>query len=137
MTRAYRDFLADMVAHARDAVACVEGLDLAEVKADRLRCPALERCFEIIGEAAGKVEPRIRDRHPEIPWAEMVAVRNRLAHAYFAVDLSILHRTARDRLPALLPLLEQALRDVTSDETGTENQPRAGVTRAANCTFGS
>ncbi|HEX6015916.1 MAG TPA: hypothetical protein VFY87_29775 [Geminicoccaceae bacterium] len=45
MNRAYHGFLADMVAHARDAVACVESRTLEEVAADRLRRLALERCF--------------------------------------------------------------------------------------------
>lgn len=118
MSRAYRDFLADIVAHAEDAIACVAGLSLAEVEVDRLRRLALERCFEIIGEAAGKLDPVIRTRHPEIPWAEMIAVRNRVAHAYFAVDIAILYRTAYDLLPPLLPLLRQVLHETIRAETG-------------------
>ena len=87
----------------KDAIACVDGLSLDQVAADRLRRLALERCFEIIGEAAAKLAPSIRERYPEIPWAEMIAVRNRVAHAYFAVDISILYQTAHDLLPSLLP----------------------------------
>lgn len=77
--RAYRDFLEDMLVHAQDAVACVEGRTLEEVVVDRLRRLALERRFEVLGEAAGKVPPEIRARYPELPWAEMIAVRNRVA----------------------------------------------------------
>lgn len=115
MSRAYRDFLADILTHAQDAIACVYGLTVAEVAADRLRCLALERCFEVMGEAAGKLDPAIRMRYPKVPWAEMIAVRNRVAHAYFAVDVAILHCTARD---LLLPILRQALQEVTAEETG-------------------
>jgi uncharacterized protein with HEPN domain len=91
VSRAYRDFVADMVAHALDAIACVEGLTQEEVAADRLRRLALERCFEVLGEAAGKLPAELRALHPELPWAEMIAVRNRVAHAYFHVDPSILY----------------------------------------------
>lgn len=121
MSRAYRDFLADILTHAQDAVACVEGLAVEEVAADRLRRLALERCFEIMGEAAGKLDPAIRKRYPKVPWAEMIAVRNRVAHAYFVVDVAILYRTARDLLPPLLPILRQALEEVAAEETGNRN----------------
>lgn len=118
MSRAYADLLADMLAHARDAITCVQGLTPDQVAADRIRRLALERCFEVIGEAAGKVPPEIRARHPGLPWAEMVAVRNRIAHAYFAIDIAILDETARHRLPALVPLIEAALADVVASEGG-------------------
>jgi uncharacterized protein with HEPN domain len=70
LSRAYRDFLADIVTHAEAAIACIDGLSLDQVAADRLRQLALERCFEIIGEAAGRLAPHIRERYPAIPWAE-------------------------------------------------------------------
>jgi uncharacterized protein with HEPN domain len=118
VSRAYRDFLADMVVHARDAIACVEGHTVEEVAADRLRRLALERCFEALGEAAGKIPPDLRARHPDLPWADMIAVRHRVAHAYFQVDVAILHRTARDLLPALVPALER-MRDEVAAAEGT------------------
>jgi uncharacterized protein with HEPN domain len=117
LSRTFRDLLADMLVHAQDAIACVEGMDLPQVQLDRLRRLALERCFEIIGEAAGKIDPSIRERFPTVPWAEMIAVRNRLAHAYFAVDMAILYHTACDLLPSLLPALQAALDEVTREET--------------------
>jgi uncharacterized protein with HEPN domain len=119
VSRAYRDFLADMVAHARDAVACVEGRTLEEVAADRLRRLALERCFEVLGEAAGKIPADLRARHPELPRADMIAVRHRVAHAYFQVDIAILYRTARDLLPAIVPALER----VRDEVAGAEGDP--------------
>lgn len=68
MKRAYRDFVADMLVHARDAMACVEGRTLADVETDRLRRLALERCFEVLGEAASKVPASLRERYPHLPW---------------------------------------------------------------------
>ena len=116
MSRAYHDFLADMVVHARDAVPCVEGSTLDQVAADRLRRLALERCFEVIGEAAGKVPTELRAKYPDLPWTEMITVRNRVAHAYFAVNIAIVYDTARNQLPSLLPLLQQALDEVAAEE---------------------
>ena len=47
---------------------------------------AVERCLEIIGEAAKSVSPAVIEAHPEIPWSDMAKVRDRLSHHYHWVD---------------------------------------------------
>ena len=86
----------------------------------------MERCFEVLGEAASKVPPNLRVRYPDLPWTEMIAVRNRVAYAYFNVDLAILYRTASDVLPGLLPGLERMLTDVAADD-GAEDDSRSSL----------
>jgi uncharacterized protein with HEPN domain len=81
------------------------------LQTDRLFAFALTRAVEVLGEAASKVTLETRQTHPAIPWAPIVAMRNRLIHAYFDVDLDILWLTAAAELPALLPLLRAALAD--------------------------
>jgi len=61
----------------------------------------------VIGEAAAGVGDEIRERHPEVPWARIVGLRNELAHAYHRVDDGAL----RD---AVLPGLS-GLRGVCTD----------------------
>ena len=69
-----------------EAIARVErytaGMSLEEFSADDRTIDAVIRNFEIIGEAAGAIDPELRDRHPEIPWREMRGMRNIVAHAY-------------------------------------------------------
>lgn len=65
---------------------------------------AILRNIEIIGEAARNVEradPQFSASHPEIPWAVIYAMRNRLSHGYFEVDLEIVWKTVRNDLPPL------------------------------------
>ena len=64
------------------------------------------RRLEIIGEAAGRVSASFQERHPAIPWSRMIGMRNRMIHTYDAVDLDIVWRTARERIPELLALIE-------------------------------
>lgn len=62
------------------------------------------RCIEIIGEAAGKIQkadPAFTALHPEIPWAQMSAMRNRVIHGYFEVDYAIVWNTVRNDLATL------------------------------------
>ena len=66
---------------------------------------ALARAIEIVGEAASKVSATTRLSSPAIPWNLIIAMRNRVVHAYFEIDLEIVWKTATEELPALLPAL--------------------------------
>lgn len=50
---------------------------------------ALVRELEIIGEAANSIPLTFRKKYPEIPWKQIIGMRNRLIHAYFDVDHDI------------------------------------------------
>ncbi|MGH9599513.1 MAG: HepT-like ribonuclease domain-containing protein, partial [Terracidiphilus sp.] len=69
---------------------------------------ALVRLLEIIGEAATRVPEAERARLPGIPWRQIAAMRNRLIHAYDAVDLSIVWQILEGDLPRLIVALENA-----------------------------
>lgn len=58
-----------------------------------------------------QAEDRTRDSAPAIPWRLIVAMRNRLIHAYFDIDRDIPWKTVTDELPALLPLLRELIPD--------------------------
>lgn len=70
---------------------------------------ALVRAIEILGEAASMVTGATRATLPQVPWAQIVAMRNRLVHAYFDINRDVLWKTANKEVPALLPALEAAL----------------------------
>jgi uncharacterized protein with HEPN domain len=70
---------------------------------------ALVRLLEIVGEAAGRVSEVERALHPEIPWPQIVGLRNRLIHGYDAVDHDILWQIITDDLPPLVKALEAIL----------------------------
>ena len=71
-----------------------------------MRALALIRCFEIIGEAAVAVSAETKDANPQVPWRPMIAVRNRLIHAYFAIDFTVVLETAHHDLPPLIAAVE-------------------------------
>jgi uncharacterized protein with HEPN domain len=69
------------------------------------------RCLEIISEASRRVPPEIKARHPDIPWAEMAAAGNIYRHGYEDVAQRRVWGTVEQRLPPLLAVVEQELRD--------------------------
>lgn len=87
----------------------VAGRPRTALDTDQMMLFALTRAVEIIGEAASKVSPEARMAVASIPWPEIVAMRNRLIHAYFDIDRDILWKTATQEIPDLLVLLRQAV----------------------------
>jgi len=68
--------------------------------------------LEILGEAARGVSGELRERHPEVPWPEMVAMRHVLAHGYFGVDTERVWVTVSTDLPRLRGQIDSILREV-------------------------
>jgi uncharacterized protein with HEPN domain len=82
--------LRHMLDHAREVVAMASGRTRGELDTDRQLNLSLVRLLEIIGEAAGRVPAWQRLRYPDIPWPEIIGLRNRLIHGYDSVDFDIL-----------------------------------------------
>jgi uncharacterized protein with HEPN domain len=96
-----------MLDHAREAIAMAQGRNRADLDADRQLSLAMTRLMEIIGEAAARVSAETRGQHSQIPWPQIVGLRNRLIHGYDRVDFDILWQILENDLPALVPKLEQ------------------------------
>ena len=63
----------------------------------------------VIGEAAGHIPDDVISSHPEVPWALMKAMRNRIVHVYFDVDPRIVWDTLQQDLPVLVEALRRLL----------------------------
>ena len=103
--------LNDMLDYARRAVDAVKGRSREVLDTDAVLVGALERFVEVIGEAANRLSESTREAAPDIPWHEIIALRNRLVHGYFAVDLDILWSVVRKDLPDLIANLERFVGD--------------------------
>jgi uncharacterized protein with HEPN domain len=99
-------YLLDILLAARRARSFVEGFTWDEFAQSDLVQSAVLVPLEIIGEAARRVSAETQRAHSEIPWAEMIGMRNRLIHEYFQVDLARVWETVQDDLPGLIALIE-------------------------------
>jgi len=70
---------------------------------------AVERMLEVMGEAASKVSAGSREELSDLPWREMIGMRNRLIHGYASVDHHIVWNVITLDLPALLHRLREIL----------------------------
>jgi uncharacterized protein with HEPN domain len=110
MTRHDDDIrLRHMLDYSRKAVAMIEGRARDDLNGDEMLCLALTRLVEIVGEAASRVSRAGQQKYAQIPWIEIVGLRNRLVHGYDAVDLDILWDIVKDDLPELIQELDSIL----------------------------
>lgn len=98
-----------MLDASREALQFAAGRIRADLDRDRMLVMARLKEIEIIGEAATKVTDGTRVRLGEIPWDDIIGMRNRLVHAYFDVNLDIVWSAVSVELPSLAERLDHAL----------------------------
>lgn len=86
-----------------------EGKKRSGLSRDRRLVLALVKSIEIIGEAATRISKEYRAITPQIPWQNIIGMRNRLIHAYFDIKLDILWKTVIDDLPPLITEIEKII----------------------------
>ena len=69
----------------------------------------LLRHIQIIGEACWRVSKPLKEKYPQVPWAQIAGMRHVLVHDYYEVNWNIVYKTAREHVPALKPQIEQIL----------------------------
>jgi uncharacterized protein with HEPN domain len=63
--------------------------------------------LSVVGEAVRHAPAAVVAAHPEIPWAPMRDLRNRIVHGYDTVDAEIVWQVVRAELPPVLAALER------------------------------
>jgi uncharacterized protein with HEPN domain len=114
--RDYRDFLEDLVSACRSIIGFVAGMSFDAYLADEKTRFAVMRGYEIMGEATKQLPSDLKESNADIPWIQMAAVRNRIAHGYFGLDDLLLFETIETQLKRLLPRLETLAREHQGEE---------------------
>ena len=68
--------------------------------------------LQIVGEAVRRLSDSLKERHAEVPWRKIVAMRNILVHDYFAVDVDEVWTVVECDLPALKIKIDSILKSV-------------------------
>ena len=97
--------LRHMLDAAEKVVAFTKGLSAADFQGDEKLQLAVVRLLEIAGEAANGLSDGLKEDHPEVPWSQITATRNRLIHGYFDVDLGVVWRIVVEDIPVLVDRL--------------------------------
>lgn len=113
-----RDCLLHMLEAADRIASYTSGVSKEQFFAAAMMQDAVIRNIEIVGEAANNllaVDPEITERHPEIPFAQIYGMRNRVSHGYFAVSLEMVWETVEIDLPELRAKIAAVLDELSED----------------------
>jgi uncharacterized protein with HEPN domain len=107
--RDWRERIRDILQAISEIDVFTHGTDFDDFRADTKTMKAVELNLIVIGEAVAGIPNEIEEKHPQIPWTLMRAMRNRLIHVYFSVDERLLWDTVKNDLPPLVKPLQSLL----------------------------
>lgn len=99
-------YLKDILDSIQKIEEYTKGLSFGEFSHNKMVIDAVIRNFEIIGEASKNVSDKIKSFCQDIPWKEIAGMRDKVIHEYFGVDIEIVWKTIKYRLPELKVTLQ-------------------------------
>jgi uncharacterized protein with HEPN domain len=102
-------YLIDILEAAKLTIEYIGNKSKEEFLKDTQCQDAVIRRFAIIGEAARRISGEMKTTYPEVPWNEMIGMRNIMVHEYDDVDMLIVWDTIKKDIPALISAIEKVL----------------------------
>lgn len=104
-----------MLDAALEAISFFGDLRQESLEHNRLVSQAIVRSIEIVGEAAAQLTREFKDRHSDIPWAQIIGMRNRIVHAYFDIDYTLIESTVKYDFPILIHQLRKIIQNIEKE----------------------
>ena len=93
------------IQHILDSISWIEkyteNVTIEKFLTEHLIQDGVIRQLEIIGEASNKTPEEYKTKHSDIPWKDIIGMRNKLIHGYFGVDIEAVWNTAQKDIPEL------------------------------------
>lgn len=99
--REWKLFIEDILESIELIKNYIKNMGFDDFKRDRKTIDAVVRNFEIIGEASKFIPDDMRKKYENVDWKGIVGLRNRIAHEYFDISLSIVWHIVTEELPIL------------------------------------
>lgn len=108
-------FLEDILEAIEAIERFIRQMDFEQFQSDEKTIRAVEREFEIIGEAVKKLPETITKDHPAIPWKAIAGMRDRLIHHYWNTEVEILWKTVEESLPPFKSSIIEIIKENQKD----------------------
>lgn len=111
MKREYKDYVVDIIEAMKKIEKFTKNLTSEDFRADEKTVLAVIRLLEVIGEAAKKIPPAVKEKYKQIPWKRMAGMRDKLIHEYFGVNIKVVWKAIKEDLPGVKPQIERILKN--------------------------
>lgn len=101
MSREWKLYFDDMLECCEKIMSYTQGLTRDQFESNRLIYDATLWNVQLFGEAAKNIPEEIRNQMVEVPWRELMSMRNRLVHGYFGINNAILWQVIEIEVPKL------------------------------------
>jgi uncharacterized protein with HEPN domain len=81
--RVYIDYLRDIIHYTEKIEQFLAGLDFKRFAENEEKTLAVIHALQIIGEAVNRLPPSLKQRYPDVPWVDIVGMRNIIVHGLF------------------------------------------------------
>jgi uncharacterized protein with HEPN domain len=105
-------FLKDMENSVRKILKYTENIDFETFLNDEKTIDAVERNFEIIGEAVKSLSDDFKNTYPDIPFRQIAGMRDKIIHDYFGVDYEIVWKTIKSKLPEFKSNIDKIIKTI-------------------------
>ncbi len=103
------------ISHIIESINLIEefskGLTKEKLADNKLKQSAIIRQIEIIGEAAKNLPKEFTEKHQDIPWKDIVGMRDKIIHQYFDIDINIVWDVLEVNLPEIKTKIQRILKD--------------------------
>ena len=99
----------------RNVMSFLDGKTIEDMKSDIMCYHAVVYNIMIIGEAANLLTKDFRDNHPEVPWRQIVDMRNVLVHGYYTTSVQFVWETYTKDLPPLHQQVIQYINELNNN----------------------
>jgi uncharacterized protein with HEPN domain len=106
MSREWRLYFDDLLAACEKVLSYTDGMSQEVFEKSQLTYDATLWNVQLFGEAAKNIPEPVRNQMPEVPWRELIGMRNHLVHGYFGINNRILWQVVSVEAPRLLQALE-------------------------------
>ena len=92
-----------------------KGLTKEKLADNKLKQSAIIRQIEIIGEAAKNLPTEFIEKYKDIPWKDIIGMRDKIIHQYFDIDINIVWNVLEVNLPDLKKKIKKILKEITKN----------------------
>jgi len=111
MKREFLDYIEDIIEAMNNTINFTQNIEYDDFLKDDKTIYAVVRALEIIGEAVKNLPDEIKQQYSQIPWRNIIGMRDKLIHEYFGVNKEIVWDKIKNELPKLKPLFEEITED--------------------------